>query len=75
MKKFTEFFIGNDGEMSSKRLFLFLFVLLAVMYVTVNLFTGKALKESVEDYLFMTIWGFFFGVAIDRWKKPNNLNQ
>lgn len=73
--KFFQFFIGNDGEMSSKRLFLFLFVIVAVVYVLTNLYTGKALKDSVEDYLFMTIWGFFFGVAADRWRKPNTIQK
>jgi len=68
MKSFKDFFLGPDGDTSSKRLFLFLFVLLAVLYIVVNLFWGKELKASVEEYLFWTIWGFFFGVASDRWR-------
>lgn len=74
MKWFKDFFLGADGETSSKRLFLFLFVLLAFTYIIVNLFWAKELKQSVEDYLFWTIWGFFFGVAADRWRKPNVLS-
>lgn len=70
-----DFFIGNDGERSSKRLFLFMFVVLACVYIVANLFWSLALKDSVEDYLFMTIWGFFFGVAADRWRKPNITNN
>lgn len=70
MKTLKDFFLGPDGDTSSKRLFLFLFVCLAAMYVVVNLFWGKVLKDSVEEYLFWTIWGFFFGVAADRW-RPN----
>lgn len=71
MKAFKEFFLGPDGDTSSKRLFLFLFVCLACLYIVTNLFFGKTLKDSVEEYLFWTIWGFFFGVAADRWRKPN----
>ena len=74
MKQFKDFFLGADGDTSSKRLFLFLFVCLAVMYVVVNLFWGNQLKQSVEDYLFFTVWGFFFGVAADRWRN-NKSNQ
>jgi hypothetical protein len=69
MKSIKDFFLGPDGDTSSKRLFLFLFVLLAALYIVVNLFWGKELKASVEEYLFYTIWGFFFGVAADRWRK------
>ncbi len=70
MKSFKDFFLGPDGDTSSKRLFLFLFVCLAAMYIVVNLFWGKVLKVAVEEYLCFTIWGFFFGGAADRWRKP-----
>lgn len=67
--KIGNFFLGPDGDTSSKRLFLLLLVLIAVMYFIVNLFWGKEMKASLEDYLFYTIWAFFFGVAAERWKK------
>lgn len=74
MKGVKDFFLGPDGDASSKRLFLLLLILVAVMYFIVNLYWGLTMKASLEDYLFWTIWGFFFGVAAERWKKkPDQL--
>lgn len=76
--KIPNFFLGPDGDNSSKRLFLFLLILVAVLYFVVNLFWGNSMKESLEDYLFYSIWGFFFGVAAERWKpakKDDSINK
>lgn len=77
MKKLSDFFLGPDGDMSSKRLLTFLLVLFLLVYMCVNLFYGRVLRASLEEFLFYTIWGFFFGVAADRWRgnKTTNNNQ
>lgn len=69
MKGFKDFFLGPDGDTSSKRLFLFLLIVVALTYFITNLYWKLEMKPSLEDYLFYTIWGFFFGVAAERWKK------
>lgn len=71
MKKLSQFFLGADGDASSKRLLLFLLVIFLLVYMCVNLFYGKELRTSLEEFLFYTIWGFFFGVAADRWRNNN----
>lgn len=58
-----------DGEQSSKRLFTFILIFLWVIYFFANLFWGRVLKETLEEYLFYLIIITFFGVAIEGWKQ------
>jgi hypothetical protein len=61
--KFTQFFLGTAGDMSSKRLFLFILIVLFCVYFFANLFFGKMLKDSLEENLFYLIIVMFVGVA------------
>lgn len=63
------FLNGEDGEQSSKRLFTFILIFLWVIYFFANLFWGRVLKETLEEYLFYLIVITFFGVAIEGWKQ------
>lgn len=68
MKAFINFFVGSDGDMSSKRLFLFILIILFCTYFFANLFFGKALKDSLEENLFYLIIVMFVGVAGEQWR-------
>jgi hypothetical protein len=61
--KFTDFFLGSNGDMSSKRLFMFILIVLFVTYFFANLFFGRVLKESIEENLFYLLCVTFIGVA------------
>lgn len=63
------FLNGSDGEQSSKRLFTFILIILWCVYFFANLFWGRILKETLEEYLFYLIVITFFGVAIEGWKS------
>lgn len=63
MKYFVDFFIGTGGGKSSKRLFLFILIILFCVYFFANLFAGKVLKDSLEENLFYLIIVMFVGVA------------
>lgn len=66
---------GTGGGMSSKRVFNFILIVLFVIYFFVNLFTGKILKPSLEDYLFYLIVIMFVGVTAEGWKpKEKNID-
>lgn len=67
--KFSDFFSGPDGDTSSKRLFLFGLMAVVLFYVLYNLFTGKTLSPTIEEFVFYTVWGMYFGIAAERWKK------
>jgi hypothetical protein len=69
----SQFFSGTDGEKSSKRLFCFILVILFCVYFFTNLYTGRVLKDSLEEYLFYLIVIFFFGVAAERWAPKKSV--
>lgn len=60
-------FLSGGGEASSKRLCLFIFVWLYVIYFFANLFFGFTLKQTIEDTLFYLIIGTFTGVGLEKW--------
>lgn len=62
-----QFLSGSDGEASSKRLCLFLFVCLYVVYFFSNLYFKFELKQSIEDTLFYLILASFTGVGLEKW--------
>lgn len=64
-------FLSGNGEASSKRLCLFIFVWLYVIYFFSNLFFKFELKQSIEDTLFYLILTTFTGVGLEKW--PINL--
>jgi hypothetical protein len=56
MKEFIKsLFSDKDGSISSKRFVMFTLVLSFVVIIFVNLFTGKALKATLEDQLFYLV--------------------
>ena len=56
MKEFIKsLFSDKDGSISSKRFVMFLLVLSYVTIIFVNLFTGKSLKDTIEEQLFYLI--------------------
>lgn len=76
--RMAEFFIGKAGDMSSKRLFCFILIVLFCIYFFANLFFGKVLKDSLEENLFYLIIVTFAGVASERisWKgKQGNISE
>jgi hypothetical protein len=66
-------FLSGNGEASSKRLFLFLLVLLYIIYFFANLFFKLTLKQSIEDNLFYLIIVMFVGVGLEKW--PVNMSS
>lgn len=67
---------GVGGGMSSKRVFNFILIILFCIYFFVNLFTGRILKPSLEDYLFYLIVIMFVGVTAEGWKpKDKNVDK
>jgi hypothetical protein len=72
---FSKFFLGSDGDMSSKRLFMFILIVCFVVYFGANLFLKLSLKQSVEDNLFWLLVITFTGVTGEQafrsmFKKP-----
>jgi hypothetical protein len=56
MKEFIKsLFSDKDGSISSKRFVMFTLVLSFVVIIFVNLFTGKSLKDTLEDQLFYLV--------------------
>jgi hypothetical protein len=64
-------FLSGGGEASSKRLCLFIFVWLYVVYFFSNLYFKCELKQTIEDTLFYLILASFTGVGLEKW--PINL--
>jgi hypothetical protein len=60
---------GTTGEMSSKRLFAFILVILWATYFISNLYWGFTLKGSLEEYSFYLINASFFTVIAERFSK------
>jgi hypothetical protein len=60
-------FLSGNGEASSKRLCLFIFVWLYVIYFISNLYFKFELKQSIEDTLFYLILASFTGVGLEKW--------
>jgi hypothetical protein len=71
-----EFLTGPNGEQSSKRLFTLALMIVYVMVIIVNLFTGKKLDATLQEQLFYMILTFYGLIALEGWKtfrsvKPN----
>lgn len=64
-----EFLQDSNGEQSSKRLFVFILIILFTIYFFADLFFKLELKQSIEDNLFWLIVTLFTGVAFE---KPIN---
>ena len=66
---------GKDGDMSSKRLMSFILVCLFTVYFFVNLFTGRFLKASLEEYFFYLLVIMYVGVTSETWttKKKDEI--
>lgn len=62
-----------QGNMSSKRLMSLVLVILFVIYFFVNLFTGRILKQSLEDYLFYLLVIMYVGVTAEGWKPKDKV--
>lgn len=60
-------YLSGGGEASIKRLCLFIFVWLYVIYFFSNLFFKLELKPTIEDTLFYLIMGTFTGVGLEKW--------
>ena len=74
MKEFIKsLFSDKDGSISSKRFVMFALVLSFVIIMFVNLFTGKSLKDTLEEqlfYLVIYVLATIFGEGIaDIFKK------
>jgi hypothetical protein len=76
MNKFLKgIFEDKDGSPSSKRIILFLFVVVFVFICIVNLFTGKSLSQTLTEQLFYlviyTLAAVFGENITDLFKKKN----
>ncbi len=56
MKNFIKGILsGTDGGLSSKRVIMFLLVIVFIIVCFVNLFQGKALSSTLSDQLFYLV--------------------
>ncbi len=63
------FLNDENGDQSSKRLFTLILMMLWVVYFFSNLYYGKSLKDSLEEYLFYMLIVAYGGVALEGWKE------
>jgi len=69
-----EFLTGPGGEQSSKRLFTLALMLVYIMILCVNLFTGKKLDATLQEQLYYMILIFYGAIALEGWKNFRNIN-
>lgn len=63
------FLQDENGDRSSKRLFVLILMILWIIYFFSNLYWKLSLKDSLEEYMFYMIIVFFGGVAAEGWKN------
>lgn len=70
-----KFLKGTDGKESNKRVINTVICTLWVIYFFANLFWGKTLKETLEEYLFYMFVVAYGGVALERFLGSRNKQQ
>ena len=67
--RWNEFLMDSNGEFSFKRILPAVFSIVFIIYVFVNLFTGKVLDSNALDLIMFTILGSLTAQTIEPFSK------